>query len=71
MLFVLVNLFLTRGKSTRRRNSHYSYLSRFFGTGDIEKDMETFKNTMKNAKISHMEHVPKDGNLLFNCLTNK
>jgi hypothetical protein len=51
MLFVLVNLFLTRGKSTRRRNSHYSYLSRFFGTGDIEKDMETFKNTMKNAKI--------------------
>jgi hypothetical protein len=30
-----------------------------FTTGDFQKDMVTLKNTIFNAKIQHIEHVPK------------
>ena len=48
---LLVNLFFWKTKGTRRRQSQYSFLNNFFGTGDPIKDMQTIKNTIINAKV--------------------
>lgn len=37
-----------------------SIMESLFSTGDFQKDMLTMKNTIFNAKIQHIEHVPKD-----------
>ena len=52
----LVNMILTRGKGSPRKNAHYSYLKQFFGTGDLEKDMLTYKNTLQNSKVNKHEN---------------
>lgn len=58
-VMIIVNLFFWKGKGTRRRQSSYSFLNNFFGTGDLAKDMQTIKNTIFNSKVIQVPDTTK------------